>query len=65
MKTKVTDNFSTDAMLVMIGLCKLMTKLGIKPSLSKSQHTGDTKNGLDNIKRTIDNARKRRAEDQD
>ena len=30
-------NFSTDAMLVMIGLCKLMTKHGIIPSLSKSQ----------------------------
>ena len=36
MKTKMTDNFSTDAMLVMIGLCELMTKHGIKPSLSKS-----------------------------
>ena len=37
MKTKMTDNFSTDAMLVMIGLCELMTKHGIKPSLSKSR----------------------------
>ena len=50
MKTKMTDNFSTDAMLVMIGLCKLMIKHGIKPSLSKSQHAGVTKNGLDNIR---------------
>ena len=52
MKTKVMDNLSTDAMLVMIGLCKLMTKHGIKPSLSKSQHTRVTKNGLDNIRGT-------------
>ena len=58
MKMKMTDNFSTDAILVMIGLCKLMTKLGvvtkhsIKPSLSKSQHAGVTKNSLDNIRRT-------------
>ena len=52
MKTKMMDNFSTDAMLVMIGLCELMTKHGIKPSLSKSQHTGVTKNGLDNIRGT-------------
>ena len=48
----MTDNFSTDAMLVMIGLCKLMTKHGIKPSLSKSQHARVTKNGLDNIRGT-------------
>ena len=40
-----------DAMLVMIGLRKLMTKHGIKPSLSKSQHATVTKNGLDNIRR--------------
>ena len=52
MKTKLTDNFSTDLMLLMIGLCKLITKHGIKPSLSKSQHAGVTKNGLDNIGRT-------------
>ena len=39
-------------MLVMIGLCKLLTKHGIKPSLSKSQHAGITKNGLDNIRKT-------------
>ena len=49
------DNFSTDAMLLMIGLCKLMTKHGSKPSLSKSQHAGVTKNGLDNIEE-LDNA---------
>ena len=36
MKTKMTDNFSTGAMLVMIGLCKLMTKHGIKPSIKLS-----------------------------
>ena len=53
MKTKMTDNFSTDAMLVMIGLCKLMAKHGIKPSLSKGQHVGVTKNGVDNIRRAI------------
>ena len=52
MKTKMTDNFSTDAILVMIGLCKLMTKHGIKPSLCNSQRAGVTKNGLDNIRRT-------------
>ena len=52
MKTKMTDNFSTNAMLVMIGLCKLMTTHGIKPSLSKSQHARVTKNGLDNIRGT-------------
>ena len=45
-------NFSTYAMLVMIELCKLMTKHGIKPSLSKSLHTRVTKNGLDNIRGT-------------
>ena len=45
-------NFSTYAMLVMIELSKLMTKHGIKPSLSKSQHTRVTKNGLDNIRGT-------------
>ena len=45
-------NFSTYAMLVMIELPKLMTKHGIKPSLSKSQHTRVTKNGLDNIRGT-------------
>ena len=39
-------------MLVMIGLCNLMSKHGIKPSLSKSQHTRVTKNGLGNIRRT-------------
>ena len=39
-------NFSTDAMLVMRGLCKLMTKHGIKPSLSKSKHATVTKNSL-------------------
>ena len=73
MKMKMTDNFSTDAILVMIvwsSICKkLMTKLAvvtkhsIKPSLSKSQHAGVTKNGLDNIRRT--NARERRVEDRD
>ena len=36
-EVKMTDNFSADAMLVMIGLCKLMTKVGIKPGLSKSE----------------------------
>ena len=36
-EVKMMDNFSTDAMLVMVGLCKLMTKLGIKPGLSKSE----------------------------
>ena len=36
-EVKMMDNFSTDAMLVMVGLYKLMTKLGIKPGLSKSE----------------------------
>ena len=52
LQTKMTDNFTTDAILMTIGLCKLTTKHGIKPSLSKSQHTGVMKNGLDNIRRT-------------
>ena len=52
MKMKMTDDFSTDVMLVMIGLYKLITKHGIKPSLSKNQHAGVTKNSLDNIRRT-------------
>ena len=39
-------------MLVMMELCKLMTKHGIKPSFSKRQHTRVTKNGLDNIRGT-------------
>ena len=56
----MTDNFNTYAMLVMIKLCKLMTKHGIKPSLSKIQHAGVTKNGLDNITQVSSDFKKSR-----